>query len=100
LMKVQTRILRMLVWLAVVSLAPILHVQAAVFTDHFNSKASHLWKNETGAWAVENGAYKAIAPANFPAASSSLPFNLTDFSVDFDINAVQDGGIWLRSAAA
>jgi hypothetical protein len=99
-MKTQTRILRMLFCLAAASLTPILQVHAAIFADHFNKKPSALWRNETGAWAVEAGAYKATNPANFPAASSSLPFNLTDFSVDFDVNDVQDGGIWLRSAAA
>jgi hypothetical protein len=30
----------------------------------------------------------------------SLPFNLTNFSVDVDINGVSDGGIWLRSGPA
>jgi hypothetical protein len=68
-----------------------------LFSDDFNSGASSLWGNEVGAWSAEGGVYAATAPANMPNAISSLPFNLTNFSVDFDINAVQDGGIFLRS---
>src|SRR5207249_404561 len=68
------------------------------FSDNFNSGASPLWGNEVGAWTASGGAYYATAPNNAPNAYSSLPFNLTDFSVDFDINNVSDGGIFLRMA--
>src|SRR5258707_8895360 len=37
------------------------------------------------------------APTKLRNAFSSLPFNLTNFSIDLDINGVQDGGVWLRS---
>src|SRR5207244_3630199 len=68
-----------------------------LFSDDFSSGPSPLWANEVGAWSADGGVYAATAPANMPNAISSLPFNLRDFSVDFDINAVQDGGIFLRS---
>jgi len=70
------------------------------FSDNFNSGASALWGNEVGAWAAAGGVYKATSPGFMPPADSSLPFNLADFTVDFDINNVNDGGIWLRSSAA
>jgi hypothetical protein len=71
-----------------------------IFTDNFNSGASPLWGNEVGNWTASGGVYFAQAPNNFPNAFSSLPFALTNFSVDVDVNSVSDGGIWLRSTAA
>lgn len=73
---------------------------AVLFSDNFDSGASPLWQNESGSWAAAAGVYAATAPNNFPNAHSSLPFNLTDFFLDVDINGVTDGGIWLRSAPA
>src|SRR6266567_122783 len=73
---------------------------AVVFSDNFDSGASSLWGNESGSWSVSGGVYAATAPNNVPSAFSSLPFNLTNFFVDVDINGVTDGGIWLRSAPA
>ncbi len=71
-----------------------------IFTDDFNSGPSPLWRNEVGAWVAGGGAYYATQPNNMPNAYSSLPFSLTDFSVDFDVNNVWDGGIFLRMAPA
>lgn len=68
-----------------------------IFTDNFRSGASPLWGNEVGNWSAAGGEYRVSAPANSPAAFSSLPLTLTDFSVDFDISGVEDGGIYLRS---
>jgi hypothetical protein len=68
-----------------------------LFSDDFSSGASPMWGNEVGAWSANGGVYAATAPANMPNAISTLPFKLTNFSVDFDINGVQDGGIFLRS---
>jgi hypothetical protein len=73
---------------------------AVLFSDTFDSGASPLWQNESGSWAAASGVYAATVPNNFPNAHSSLPFNLTNFFIDVDINAVADGGIWLRSAPA
>jgi len=74
--------------------------QAAVlFSDNFDSGASALWGNEIGAWSAAGGVYSATAPSAVPNASSSLPFDLTDFSIEVDVNDLHDGGIWLRSAA-
>ena len=77
------------------------HAHASViFADNFNSGASPLWGNDVGSWSATGGVYKATSPSWRPSAFSSLPFDLRDFSVDFDINDVTDGGIWLRSSPA
>ena len=59
-----------------------------------------MWGNESGGWTETGGGYYATEPNNNPCAYSSLPFNLTAFSVDFDINSVSDGGIFLRASPA
>lgn len=68
-----------------------------IFADNFNSGASPLWGNQIGDWSATGGVYFAQAPNNFPNAHSTLPFDLTNFSVDVDVNKIKDGGIWLRS---
>ncbi|MGK7929667.1 MAG: hypothetical protein AB4290_31235 [Spirulina sp.] len=73
---------------------------ATIFTDNFDAGVSPLWGNEIGNWTESGGTYTATSPGNFPNAHSSLPFVLTDFSIDLDINNVEDGGVWLRSAEA
>ena len=86
---------------AVVLLLPTAATEATVlFTDTFDSGPSSLWGNEVGAWTATGGAYYASLPNNMPNAYSSLPYNLTDFSVDFDVNNVSDGGVFLRMAPA
>ena len=83
--------------IAASTLGFIVQAQAATnFFDDFTSGASANWGNEKGAWSAEGGVYRAAEPGNIPAAVSFLPFSLTDFSVDFDINDVSDGGICLR----
>lgn len=71
-----------------------------IFTDNFDAGASPLWGNEIGNWANSGGTYDAASPNNFPNAHSSLPFLLSDFSIDLDVNNVDDGGVWLRSTEA
>ncbi len=71
-----------------------------IFSDNFDLGASALWGNEIGNWSDTGGVYNATAPGNYPNSHSSLPFELTDFAIDVDINNVSDGGIWLRSAEA
>lgn len=73
--------------------------QAAVFSDDFNAGASALWGNEVGAWSASAGSYGAGLPGNFPNATSTLPWTLDAFSVEFDVTGLVDGGIWLRSSA-
>ncbi len=68
-----------------------------IFSDNFNNGASPLWGDEIGSWSAAGGVYGATIPSNFPNAHSSLPFDLTDFTVDVDVNKLRDGGIWLRS---
>lgn len=72
-----------------------------IFSDNFTAGASPLWGNERGAWAAAGGVYDAALPLGLPnVAHSSLPFNLTDFALDIDINDLENGGVWLRSTAA
>jgi PEP-CTERM motif len=71
---------------------------SVIFQDDFNSGASPLWGNELGNWSASGGVYNSLAPNNNPLTYSSLPFNLTDFAIDVDINKVVDGGIFFRSS--
>jgi len=71
-----------------------------VFSEDFNAGASSAWGNERGNWRDTGGVYDATNPDNSPITYSSvttLP-GLTDFAVDVDVNDLDDGGIWLRSA--
>ena len=71
-----------------------------LFADDFYSGASPLWGNEVGAWSDAGGVYFATQPGAAPNAFSSLPFTLTDYSMEVDVVNVGTGGIWSRSAAA
>jgi hypothetical protein len=71
-----------------------------IFQDDFAIGPSALWGNESGGWTGSGGSYYATEPNNNPCAFSSLPFDLKAFSVDFDINAVSDGGVFLRAQPA
>ena len=70
---------------------------SVIFSDNFTSGPSPLWGNENGSWTSSGGVYYATAPNNSPNAYSSVPYSLRDFSVDFDINDVSDGGVFLRA---
>jgi hypothetical protein len=69
-----------------------------IFSDNFNTGASPQWGNEVGGWSATAGVYSTASPSNSPPTYSSQPYTLTDFSVTVTINALSDGGIWLRSA--
>jgi 3-keto-disaccharide hydrolase len=74
---------------------------ATLFFDDFTSAASPAWSNTSGNWTADNGVYRALEPNNFPNAHSfvsTLPA-LTDFSFTVDVNAVRDGGVWLRASS-
>jgi hypothetical protein len=86
------------VWVVAAAALATLPIRAGIiFQDDFAAGPSPLWGNESGAWTASAGSYYASEPNNAPNAYSSLPFNLTAFTVDFDINAVSDGGIFLRA---
>ena len=68
-----------------------------LFTDNFDNGASSLWGNEVGNWQQTQGTYDSQNPNNNPLTYSSLPYLLKDFSIELDINKVEDGGIFLRS---
>lgn len=57
-----------------------------------------LWNNQLGCWFGNSGTYDAQFPSNSPTTYSDLSYVLGDFSVDVDVNKLQDGGIWLRSS--
>lgn len=87
--------------LVILALASIGSLSAQViFSDNFNSGPSPSWGNERGNWAASGGVYGAQSPTNNPPDFTSLPFNLTNFTLDVDINQISDGGIWLRTDAA
>jgi hypothetical protein len=70
-----------------------------VFSDNFNSGANAAWGNQHGNWRAADGVYDAGSPSNSPLTYTdvtTLP-SLTDFVLDVDVNAIDDGGIWLRS---
>lgn len=88
--------MKRLILFAVVLLCCVGQGQAALlFEDDFDSGPSPLWGNEFGSWGASGGVYDASFP--YPLTYSSLPFDLTDFSIQVDINDIGDGGIWLRS---
>jgi hypothetical protein len=68
-----------------------------IFADNFDNGASSLWGNEVGNWQQTQGNYDSQNPNNSPLTYSSLPYLLKDFSIELDINNVQDGGVFLRS---
>lgn len=67
------------------------------FFDDFNAGASPLWGNEVGQWQVVDGQYDAALDTNNPLPYSSLPFELTDFDVEFDVVDQHRASIWLRT---
>jgi hypothetical protein len=69
----------------------------ALFSDDFMSGASAQWGNEVGGWTVVSEAYDSTLPSNNPCTYTSLPYDLADFTVNFSVKGVHDGGIWLRS---
>lgn len=67
------------------------------FSDSFTPSASSKWNNYSGNWVASNGTYAASVPENEPFAISSLPYDLTDLTVNVTVNNLADGGIWLHS---
>jgi Ca2+-binding RTX toxin-like protein len=61
-----------------------------LFAENFDNGASSLWSNSN--WQVNQGTYSS------PTSSINLlPYSLQDFTLELDINKVQNGGIFLRS---
>jgi hypothetical protein len=78
------------------------HAQPVLFADDFSDPAwsTLLWSNQRGNWQLFSGVYGASSPSNNPLTYTALPFVLGDFSIECDVVAADDGGIWLRSDAA
>src|SRR5258708_29308281 len=90
------QVLRTTLGLATAILSVATGAQAGVFfSDDFNSGASALWGNQSGSWTASGGVYRAHN--GYPVNCNALPFNLTDYEINLDINSVADGGIWLRT---
>ncbi|MDZ4779144.1 MAG: PKD domain-containing protein, partial [Planctomycetia bacterium] len=71
------------------------------FEDNFESGPSPLWQNESGDWFVDASVYNAGVPrGNQPLPYTSLPFEFADFVVEFDVNDICDGGVFLRSTSS
>jgi hypothetical protein len=86
-------------FLLAAAIAAVLQATAAgdvLFTDDFTDGASALWGDEIGDWSAADGVYQATHPSNTPPTVTSLPFLVRDFTIEVDINDIQDGGIWLR----
>ncbi len=60
--------------------------QPALFSDTFTSGASPLWNNLRGGFYASGGVYDAQFPNNTPPTYTALPFELSDFSFDVDVN--------------
>jgi hypothetical protein len=72
----------------------------STFSDDFVPNESALWGNDYGSWGASGGVYQAGSPSTYPNARSLLPYALTDFEFEVDINDVSDGGIWARATNA
>lgn len=90
----------LLVLLSALLLASQAWAGSVSFFDDFNNGASPLWGNELGNWTAQGGGYYAQNPSNSPPTYSLLPWQLSDFTINLDVNGVSDGGVWLRSDAS
>jgi hypothetical protein len=69
------------------------------FADNF-SPPSSLWSNSTGNWTATGGDYYAQVPNNNPYAETTLPFDLTSYTLTLTVNALGDSGIFVRTNTA
>ena len=72
---------------------------AATYTDNFDAGTQLSWNSVRGGWVAQDGVYYATSPGNSPVTASLLPYALTDFTAEVDINDVTDGGLWARTNA-
>jgi RHS repeat-associated protein len=72
-------------------------VRSVDFIDAFDNGSSPLWGNEVGEWRVVNGQYDATLDSNNPLPYSSLPYELTDIDLYFDVVDQSRAAVWLRS---
>jgi len=77
------------------------HADTISFSDNFDNGANAAWSNAPGAgsWTAAGGVYNAQIPNNNPATYSGLPFVFdgSSLTLDVDVNALADGGIWINS---
>ncbi|MGE3180139.1 MAG: hypothetical protein AB7N71_00785 [Phycisphaerae bacterium] len=67
-----------------------------VFLDDFDQGPSPLWGNEVGDWTTLGGVYFAQQPSNNPATRTFLPLQYRNVDLEVDVNALRDGGLFLR----
>jgi len=70
---------------------------ATTYTDNFDSGLQLPWSNQRGNWVAQGGVYYAQTPGNSPVTATLLPYDVTDFTAEVDINNVDDGGLWARA---
>jgi hypothetical protein len=70
-----------------------------IYTDNFNSGTQLSWGNQRGTWTTtSSGVYHVGEPSANPVTASLLPYVLTDFIAEVDINNLgAGGGLWVRA---
>lgn len=68
------------------------------FADNFSPPSTE-WSNSTGSWTATGGDYYAQVPNNNPYAETTLPFDLTSYTLTVTVNALGDSGIFVRTNA-
>jgi len=64
-----------------------------LFFDLFSPDRSDLWQIINGTWTNTKGLFKTTEPGGY----ALLPFELTNYVLEADINKITDGGIWVRA---
>ena len=86
----------LLTGILVLALVGVGHAGTVTYT--FDTDPPPDWVNQVGNWYVSGGVYNAQNPANNPPTYAYLPFTVTDFTAEFDINGAVDGGLWVHSS--
>jgi hypothetical protein len=91
-------------WLFLLTFAALIGfsaVEASAVLYTFDSNPPPDWGNEIGNWIATGGVYRPYTPdipgwQGYGGATSTLPFNLTDFVFEVDSTDWHEGGVWLR----
>ena len=96
--------MRLCLAVCLLSLALATGASAGLFFDDFTSGPSPWWGHENGTWVVTDGEYHATTGDNYSCIYSSLPWQVTDFTLEFDIKdplkpyGGGDVGVFFRSS--
>jgi hypothetical protein len=94
--KVMTKRLVILVGIVVLALSGVGY--AGTVSYNFNSNPPPDWVSKVGTWSASGGVYDSQSPSNSPPTYAYLPFTVTDFTAEVDINGAVDGGMWIHSS--